>query len=149
MIKTIQADTQTAVKAMEEGTSQVQAGVHSTAEAGDALREIIHMAEQVGQMITQIATAGAQQSATAERVKESMQQIADLVQQTTAEAHNAAKSCEGLSQFALDLQRMVGSFRLESSPDPQASERPQSGSEPAQGSYPSSRGTRARAATAN
>jgi methyl-accepting chemotaxis protein len=36
----------------------VKDGVESTVQAGDALREIIHMAEQVGDMITQIATAG-------------------------------------------------------------------------------------------
>jgi methyl-accepting chemotaxis protein len=112
MIKTIQSDTQTAVKAMEEGTVQVKDGVQSTAQAGDALREIIQMAEQVGDMITQIATAGTEQFTTAEQVKESMQQIATLVKQTATEARNSAQACEGLSEFAADLQKMVANFRL-------------------------------------
>jgi ABC-type transporter Mla subunit MlaD len=63
-------------------------------------------------MITQIATAGTEQFTTAEQVKESMQQIATLVKQTATEARNSAQACEGLSEFAADLQQMVANFRL-------------------------------------
>ena len=90
MIRTIQADMKSTVRAMEEGTVQVQDGVQSTVQAGDSLREIIHTAEQVGEMVTHIATAGPQQSATSEHVKERMQQIAMLVNQAATEAWNSA-----------------------------------------------------------
>jgi methyl-accepting chemotaxis protein len=112
MIRTIQADMKSTVRAMEEGTIQVQDGVQSTVQAGDSLREIIHTAEQVGEMVTHIATAGTQQSATSEHVKERMQQIAILVNQTATEARNSAQACQGLSELAVDLQKMVGNFQL-------------------------------------
>jgi methyl-accepting chemotaxis protein len=114
MIRTIQADMKSAVRAMEEGTVQVQDGVQSTVQAGDSLREIIHTAEQVGEMVTHIATAGTQQSATSEHVKERMQQIAVLVNQTATEARNSAQACQGLSELAVDLQKMVANFQLRS-----------------------------------
>jgi methyl-accepting chemotaxis protein len=45
MIRTIQADIKSTLRAMEEGTVQVEDGVQSTVQAGDSLREIIHTAE--------------------------------------------------------------------------------------------------------
>jgi methyl-accepting chemotaxis protein len=114
MIRTIQADMKSTLHAMEEGTVQVQDGVQSTVQAGDSLREIIHTAEQVGEMVTHIATAGTEQSATAEHVKERMQQIAVLLNQTANEARNSAQACQGLSELAMDLQKMVANFQLHS-----------------------------------
>ena len=118
MIRTIQADMKSTVRAMEEGTVQVQDGVQSTVQAGDSLREIIHTAEQVGEMVTHIATAGTQQSATSEHVKERMQQIAMLVNQAATEAWNSAQACQGLSELAADLQKMVANFQLRSDDGP-------------------------------
>src|SRR5207253_6847191 len=66
-----------------------------------------------GEMVTHIATAGTQQTATSEHVKDRMQQIAVLVNQTATEARNSAHACQGLSELALDLQRMVANFQLD------------------------------------
>jgi methyl-accepting chemotaxis protein len=57
MIRNIQDETKVAVVAMESGTKQVEEGVTSTAKAGDSLRAIIQMSEQVGGMMAEIATA--------------------------------------------------------------------------------------------
>ncbi len=112
MIKSIQDEIKSALKAMEEGTAHVEDGVQSTVQAGDSLREIIHTAERVGEMVAHIATAGTQQSATAEHVKKSMQQIALLVKATASAAQGSATACQGLSELAVDLQQMVGNFQL-------------------------------------
>jgi len=69
MIKNIQDETKIAVVAMESGNKQVEEGVSSTTKAGDSLRAIIKMSEEVGGMITEIATAATQQSSTTEQVK--------------------------------------------------------------------------------
>jgi len=113
MIKNIQDETRVAVTAMEEGTQQVEQGVTSTAQAGDALKEIIQMAEEVGEMITHIATAATEQSAASEEVNQNMEQIAKLVKESAVGAQQSAKACQDLSGLALDLQKMVGNFRLE------------------------------------
>jgi methyl-accepting chemotaxis protein len=112
MIQSIQNGTKSAVAAMEGGTQEVEDGVKATSQAGDALKEIIHMAEQVGEMIMQIATAATQQSSASEEVNASMEQIATLVKESADGAQQSAKACQDLSSLALDLQKMVQLFRL-------------------------------------
>jgi methyl-accepting chemotaxis protein len=114
MIQNIQDETGIAVSAMEQGTRQVEEGVSSTAKAGESLKEIIQMSEQVGEMITHIATAATQQSSATEQVNNNMDQIARLVKESAVGAQQSAKACQDLSSLALDLQKMVGEFKLES-----------------------------------
>ena len=115
MIKNIQDETKVAVVAMEAGTKQVQDGVASTTLAGDSLKQIIHMSEQVGEMITHIATAATEQSSASEEINSNMEQIAKLVKESTDGAQQSAKACSDLSGLALDLQNMVGNFKLANS----------------------------------
>jgi methyl-accepting chemotaxis protein len=117
MIKNIQDETKTAVAVMEQGTKQVEDGVKSTAQAGDALKEIIHTSEQVGEMITHIATAATEQSSATEQINKNMEEIAKLVKESAVGAQQSAKACQDLSGLALDLQKMVGNFKLEGGSD--------------------------------
>src|SRR6266700_2983551 len=112
MIKNIQQETKTAVTAMETGTKQVEEGVKSTIQAGGWLKEIIHMAEQVGEMVMQIATAAMEQSSASEEVNQNMEKIAKLVKESADGAQQSAKACQDLSSLAFDLQNMVGTFKL-------------------------------------
>jgi methyl-accepting chemotaxis protein len=113
MIQNIQDETKIAVQAMEDGTRQVQVGVESTAHAGGSLKEIIAMSEQVGEMITHIATAATQQSSATEQVNNNMEQIAVVLRESATGAQQAAKACQALSNLALDLQNMVGKFKVD------------------------------------
>src|SRR5258708_9315745 len=113
MIKNIQDETRAAVAAMETGTKQVQEGVTSTSKAGDSLRSIIQMSEQVGGMITEIATAATQQSSTTEQVNMNIEQIAKLVKESAIGAQQSATACHDLSSLALDLQSMLDKFKLQ------------------------------------
>ena len=132
MIKSIQIETRVAVTAMETGTREVEEGVTSTAKAGDSLKTIIQMSEQVGEMITQIATAATEQSSTSEQVHSNVEQIARLVKESATGAQQTAKACQDLSGLALDLQTMVGNFRLGSS-KPQDREQSRPGDRPSSG----------------
>ncbi len=113
MISVIQDGTKAAVKAMDIGSQQVEEGVASTARAGESLQQIIHMSEEVGSMITHIATAATEQSGATSDVNQSMDQIAHLVNESAVAAQQSAKACQDLSELALALQSMVGSFRLQ------------------------------------
>jgi len=72
MIRTVQDETKVAVVAMEQGTQQLEEGVTTTSKAGDSLKQIIHMSEQVGEMITHIATAATEQSSATEEINTNM-----------------------------------------------------------------------------
>lgn len=112
MIETIQKGTKVAVSAMESGTRQVEEGLASTAKAGESLQAIIQMSEQVGEMISEIATAATEQSSTTDQVNGNVDQISRLVKESAIGAQQSATACHGLSVLALDLQTMVGKFKL-------------------------------------
>jgi methyl-accepting chemotaxis protein len=115
MIQSIQTETHSAVQAMERGKQEVQAGVQKTSASGESLREIITMSEKVGDMIAQIATAATEQSAATEQVNANVSQISSSAQESAAAAEQSARACTDLSSLALDLQKVVGQFRIDSS----------------------------------
>lgn len=112
MIKNIQSETQSAVEAMFSGNRQVDEGVATTTEAGTALREIIEMAERVGEMITHIAAASTQQSGATEEVNANIEQISRITMDAASGAQQSARACQELSNLALDLQNLVSQFKL-------------------------------------
>lgn len=112
MIKNIQSETQSAVEAMFSGNRQVDEGVATTSEAGNALREIIEMAERVGEMITHIAAASTQQSGATEEVNANIEQISRITMDAASGAQQSARACQELSNLALDLQNLVSQFKL-------------------------------------
>ncbi len=67
-------------------------------------------------LIMHIATAATQQSIATQQVTSNMEQIAGLVQEASVGAEQSAKACSDLSDLALDLQRVVGRFKLGDSP---------------------------------
>jgi methyl-accepting chemotaxis protein len=112
MIESIQAETKSAVQAMELSGGQVHAGVERTQASGEALQKIIQMSQQVGDMVSHIATAAVQQSGATDDINRSISQITSLTQQSSAAAEQTAKACTDLSTLALDLQNLVGQFKL-------------------------------------
>jgi uncharacterized phage infection (PIP) family protein YhgE len=81
--------------------------------AGASLEEIIAAAQNVGDMISQIATASTQQAATAEQITSNVEHIARITNESAAGAQQSAKACEELSNLALDLQQLVGKFKVD------------------------------------
>jgi methyl-accepting chemotaxis protein len=114
MIKSIQQETQNAVQAMEQEIKEVHVGVEKTSASGAALREIIKMSENVGDMIATIATAATEQSATTEQINSNVSQISGSTQESSAAAAQTSKACSDLSSLAFDLQHLVKQFKLES-----------------------------------
>jgi methyl-accepting chemotaxis protein len=111
MIQTIQEETAKAVQAMEAGTEKVDAGVMSANQASEALSKIIESSEGMQEMVTHIAAASVQQTAAANDVNQSMDEIARAMQQSTASASESARSCQQLNELGLDLQQLVSRFR--------------------------------------
>ena len=112
MIEAVQSENRMAVQAMEEGTKQVAEGVTTTQKAGEALKQIIQVSQEVGDMVTHIATAATQQSSVTEDINNSMNQIARLLIESAEGAQQSEKACQELSGLALDLRKLVGNFRL-------------------------------------
>jgi methyl-accepting chemotaxis protein len=112
MTESIQLETRNAVEAIELGSRDVEIGVEKTSASGTALHQIIQMSEQVGDMISQIATAATEQSSATEQVSANVAQISNLTQGASSAAEQTAKACAELSTMALDLQNLVNQFTL-------------------------------------
>jgi len=115
MIASIQSGTQGAMHAMEIGTHQVEEGVAFTIQAGQSLEQIIRVSEEVGSMISHIATAASQELGTTASVNQSMDQITSLVSESAAASEESATACQSLSDLAHDLQQTVSTFKLAAS----------------------------------
>ena len=112
MIKAIQGETAGAVGSMENGVREVEKGMESSRKSGEALRQIVDAISEVTMQVHQIATAAEEQTAVTGEISSNIHQITDVVHDTARGAHDTAAAASQLSSLALELQRMVGRFRL-------------------------------------
>jgi twitching motility protein PilJ len=112
LVKTIQADTNEAVKSMELTTSNVVSGAKLAEAAGEALKEIENVSESISARIGEVSKAAQEQSAGAERIDQTMSVIKEITTQTSDGTGQTAASIGTLADLADDLQRSVAGFRL-------------------------------------
>jgi methyl-accepting chemotaxis protein len=112
MIKAIQNETKAAVRAMEEGVSEVEKGAESSQQSGVALEEILQRINEVSLQVSQIATAAEEQTATTNEVTTNVQQITEVVGQTARGAEETAGAAAQLARQAQELQHLVSQFKL-------------------------------------
>ncbi len=112
MIENLQTGTSKAVEVMESGRKQAQSSVQSAVRAGDSLGSISTAVTTISEMNTQIATAAEQQSAVAEEINRNIVNISELGAEVSNSSQTAAASSEELSRLSLDLQGLVGQFKV-------------------------------------
>ena len=112
IVKTIQADTQDAVAAMEKSTAGVVEGAKLSDAAGQALSEIDSVTKNLASLIQKISTDTQAQAASANKVARNMQDILEINRQTTAGTQQTASSIKELAEVASDLKASVSGFKL-------------------------------------
>jgi methyl-accepting chemotaxis protein len=113
MIKQIQKDTVGAVSSMEEGTREVEKGKKLADKAGESLSQIIKGAEQVVDIITQVAAASGEQSSTSEQISKSIEAINNVTQETSAGIMEIANASGELNKLTSNLNALIGQFRTD------------------------------------
>ncbi len=125
LIKGIQAETNEAVRTMEEGTREVEEGTRLADVAGSSLKEIDKSVGQVANLIQEISLAAKQQARGTDGVVKSMETIADI---TSLHADGVRKSTETIEQLAKLSNRLtdaIGNFKIaESDSRSEMSKRP-------------------------
>jgi methyl-accepting chemotaxis protein len=111
MIKSIQSETKSAVKAMEEGVNEVEKGAELSQLSGRSLEDIQNCINDVTMQINQIATAAEEQTATTGEVTSNIQQVTGIVRQSSRGAEETASAASQLAIQAQQLQDIVGKFR--------------------------------------
>jgi methyl-accepting chemotaxis protein len=112
MIKKIQADTSGAVASMEQGTHEVERGIHLADKAGASLQEIVGVIQRMTDMVARIAAASGEQSSASEEISRNVEAISKVTGETAQGTHQIAKAAGDLSQLTENLQRLISDFKL-------------------------------------
>lgn len=112
MIKSIQAETNGAVAGMLEGTREVESGIHSADEAGEALKEIVRISHDLTSMVGQIAAASEEQSGASEQISKNVEAISAVTGETASGTQQIARAAEDLNRLTEELQRLLSTFKL-------------------------------------
>jgi len=112
LVKTIQADTQEAVAAMERSTHGVVEGARLTDAAGQSLQEIEEITRNLAELMQSIASSTHDQVAVAEQVRSIMREVLGLTSETTDGTQRTASSVGQLASLAQELKGSVTRFKV-------------------------------------
>jgi methyl-accepting chemotaxis protein len=112
MIGEIQQGTQTAVKHMELGTSQVEKGVTVAAATGEAMSSIEVSAGKVLTAVDEISTALQEQATASNQISQGVERIAQMTEENSAAVNEVSRAAGELQKLATTLKGNVGRFKL-------------------------------------
>lgn len=112
MIGSIQSGTDKAVDAMRSSTDRAESTLNIARGAGMALETIHGAVAQINERNLVIASAAEEQAQVAREVDKNLVNIRDLSVQSAAGAQQTSSASTELSKLAVDLNTMVGRFRL-------------------------------------
>ena len=98
LIKDIQNTVGEAIRAMEEGSIEVEVGVVQANESGQALDSILMAVETVSQQMTEITGAAEQMSDSVSEMVIAMDTVSAIVEENTASTEEMAASADEVSQ---------------------------------------------------
>ncbi|UII71940.1 methyl-accepting chemotaxis protein [Pseudomonas sp. HN11] len=112
LILGLHTGTQQVADIMDASRALTDYSVDLSRDAGDALVAIIRTVSIIQEMNPQIAAAAEEQSAVAEEINRSVLKVRDVSEQTATASEETAAASVQLSRLSLDLQALVGKFRL-------------------------------------
>ena len=115
LIKGIQAETNEAVRTMEEGTREVEEGTRLADVAGTSLKDIDKSVGQVADLIQEISLAAKQQARGTDGVVRSMETISDITNLHAEGVRKTTETIEKLATLSDRLTEAIGNFKIRES----------------------------------
>jgi methyl-accepting chemotaxis protein len=112
MILGIQSDTVGAVEAMSAALPEVEHGVQLASHASESLRGIEEGAGRTLDRIGEVASATREQSVASTSIAQRVEEIAQMVEETTITIRGTADAADHLEHIAQELKQQVGRFKL-------------------------------------
>ncbi|MEF8753253.1 MAG: methyl-accepting chemotaxis protein [Accumulibacter sp.] len=112
MIDGIQQGTQTAVRQMEAGSSQVETGVNVANATGEAMTHIESGAGKVLVAVDDISTALREQAVASDQISQGIERIAQMTEENSAAVSAVSRAASELQHLAAGLRDNVDRFRL-------------------------------------
>lgn len=112
MIRSVQDETDSAVKSIEQGRGEVQAGIELADEAGSAFESIVEGVESVAEQVDSIAAATEEQSTTSEQISQNVENISTVSSEAARGVNEVAESATQLDALTEDLAELLDQFDL-------------------------------------
>ncbi len=112
MLTAVQSETDSVVTVMDEALPQVQHGVEMAQHVAESLQRIHAGAEATLARLNEMATATREQSEASNSIAGRVEEISQMVEETTASIHRATDTAGEIELVAQRLNQMVGKFRL-------------------------------------
>ena len=119
LVNTIQTDTNEAMLAMEQTTSNVVDGATLAENAGKALSEIESVSLKLSEQINDITSVAQKEASVATDLREAVNRIRQETQQTADNATQAAEEIGELGSLSEELNRSVAGFTMPERDEPQ------------------------------
>jgi len=97
---------------IESSIRKVDAGTKIARDTAATLNQIVEKVDQVAEFVNNIAKASSEQSAGVEQINQGVVQISQVVQTNAAVSEESAAASEELSAQAVQLNKIVGVFKL-------------------------------------
>lgn len=112
LIERLQERSAAAVKAMEEGRTQVDSSVGQAGAAGESLGKITKSVASIRDMNGEIAQSAKEQLETAENINASLSTINQMATQTSSGVHRTEESVADLAKLLDELKTLVSQFKV-------------------------------------
>ena len=96
-----------------DSVEKVEAGGKLVEAAGKTMNDIVSSVQRVTDIMSEIATAGDEQSEGIEQINQAVSEMDTVTQQNAALVEEAAAAAEALQQQAAHLERVVSVFKLD------------------------------------
>ncbi|MBK5963142.1 methyl-accepting chemotaxis protein [Thiocystis minor] len=111
-IERVQTGSGSAVAAIDRSQTQARASVDQARQASESFKTIGGAIASVNDLNTQIASAAEEQTAVAEEINRNIHVISRTVDQTATGSAHIAQASDALARLAVELQDVVGRFRI-------------------------------------
>ncbi|MGF1537339.1 MAG: GAF domain-containing protein [Elainellaceae cyanobacterium] len=115
LVQEIQASTSAVANAMEDGIARVASGTTVVNEARQSLNAIVTATDQISQLVFGITEATQTQTQQCQSVTQTMQDVAEIANQTSEDSVNISTAFQTLLTTAHDLQATSQRFRVNQS----------------------------------
>jgi len=112
MIERLQSGAHDAVEVMVKGRDWATESVEKAEQAAKVLTTITSAINTINDMNTQIASAAEQQGAVAQEIDRNVTSIHQVANETSEGAVRTASASDNLARLAIELQEMVGHFKV-------------------------------------
>jgi methyl-accepting chemotaxis protein len=97
---------------IEDSVGKVEAGASLVTQSGTTLGEIVTAVKRVTDIVAEISAASSEQSTGIDQVNRAVTQMDQVVQSNAAQTEELSSTAQALTEQAVELQRLVGRFKL-------------------------------------